>query len=226
VCILPKLGIRFTSEKQQALLQGDTSGTVLNPFFIHAAQSMGMHFCNGVYKFPAMAGLQAKYVQAALERVAEISRGRDWELRAQVALWVASGSILMQLGYLTPSYLEKSCEAVNMAGLQFIPTYGRPPPLSPHLHEKLSVLSQIIYFENFLFLTCGGAHPTMTTRIEKEFRHQLQVNTACHLMFTLRVQHFIIGSISSIVQDLPINDAHPNYFAGQRHGGYARPSTD
>ena len=226
VCRLPKLGIYFTSEKQQAILRGDTSGAVVNPFFIHAAQSMGMHFCDGLDKFPAMAGLQAKYVQASLELLTEISKGHDWELRAQVALWVVSGSMIMRLSYRTLSYIKKSCEAVDMARLQFIPTYGRPPPLSQDLREKLSILSQIIYFENFWFLTCGGAEPTMTARIEKEFRHQLQVNMACHLvMFTLRVQHFIIGDISNVVQHLPINHAHANHFARQRHGDDTRPST-
>jgi len=174
-----------------------------------------MHLCDGLDKSPAMAKLQAKYVQAALELVTEISNGRDWELRAQVMLWVASGSIIMRLFYLTPSYIKKSCEVVNMAGLQFIPTYGRPPQFSQDLHEKLSVLSQIIYFENFWFLTSGGAEPTMTERIEKEFRHQLQVNTTCHfVIFTLRVQHFVIGSVPSAVQDLPIDHAHENYFVG------------
>lgn len=136
-----------------------------------------MHFCDGLDKSPAMAKLQVKYVQASLELLIEVSRGSDWELKAQMMLWVASGSIVMRLLQLTPSYIKKSCDVVNMAGLQFIPTYGRPPQFSQDLHEKISVLSQIIYFENFWFLTCGGAEPTMTARIEYEFRHQLQVNT-------------------------------------------------
>ena len=188
---------------------------------------MGMYFCDDLDKSPAMAGIQAKYIQASLELLAEVFKGYDWELRAQVALWVASGSMIVRLSHLTPSYIKKSCEAVNMAGLQFIPAYGRPPPLSQDLHEKLSILSQIIYLENFWFLTCGGAEPTMTTRIEKEFRHQLQVNTACHLVrFTLHFQRLIIGNISGVVQDLPVDHAHTNHFAGQRRGSYTRPSTN
>lgn len=124
-----------------------------------------------------MAKLQVTYVQTSLELLIEVSKGGDWELKAQMMLWVASGSIVMRLLQLTPSYIKKSCEAVNMAGLQFIPRYGRPPQFSQDLHEKISVLSQIIYFENFWFLTGGGAEPTMTARIEKEFRQELQVNT-------------------------------------------------
>ena len=170
-----KIGLRFSSEKQQALLRGDTSGAVLNPFFICASQSLGMFFCEGMDSSPTMIHLQARYMQSTLESLAEIFQGRDWELRALVAVWVISGSILLSADHLIPLYVERSCEAVNTAKLQFVPTYGRPPEFSEDLHEKLSVLSQIIYFENFLFLTCGGAEPTMTAKLEKEFRYRLQV---------------------------------------------------
>ena len=141
---------------------------------------------------PAMAILQAKHVQKSLELLTQIFEGRDWELRSQVALWVTAGSIVMRLSDITTMYIKRSCEAVEMAGLQFIPTYGRPPAFSEDLHEKLSVLSQVIYFENFWFLTCGGAEPTMTARIEKEFRHKLRVRPAIssrlRCMFSLSLQ--------------------------------------
>lgn len=188
MCRINKLGIRFTSEKQRALSRGDTSGTVINPFFIHAAQSIGTHLCEGVDRSPAMIKRHARYVQASLELLTEISEGHDWELKAQVMIWVASGSIVMRLGNLTSTYVEKSCDAVDAGGLQFIPTYGRPPAFSEVLHERLSTLSHIIYLENFVFLTCGGAEPVRTARIEKEFRHQLQVSALCRpTMFSLRI---------------------------------------
>lgn len=167
--------MRFTSDKQQALLRGDTSGVILNPFFIHGAQSLGMYFCEGVEKSPAMVRLHAKHVQTCLESILEVFREHDWELRAQVALWVTAGSVTIWALTLAGMYIKKGCEAINTGGLQFVPTYGRPPEFSEGLHEKLSVLSQIIYFENFLFLTCGGAVPTMTARIEEEFRRKLPV---------------------------------------------------
>ena len=128
---------------------------------------------------PAMISLYAKYVQTSLEYLADMLRefaaGRQRELQAQVSLWITVGSIVMRLSHLTPAYLAKSCEAVNLGELRFIPTFDRPPPFSDDLHEKLSLLSQIIYYENFMLLTCGGAQPTMSARIEKEFRRKLQV---------------------------------------------------
>jgi hypothetical protein len=185
-----------------------------------------MHFCEGMDYSPAVIRLQAKYIQTSLESLVDVFNGHDWELRAQVALWVAAGSVVMRLNSITQQYLKKSCEAINMGGLQFIPTYGRPPEFSEELHEKLSVLSQIIYFENFLFLTYGGAEPTMTARIEKEFRHQLQVRLATSSLFMSHVQRSPIGSLSGIVQHLSVDHAHANHFAGQRHGGHTQPSSD
>jgi len=38
------------------------------------------------------------------------------------------------------------------------------------------VLSQIIYFESYMFLAVDGIEPKLITRIEKEFRYELQVS--------------------------------------------------
>lgn len=184
-----------------------------------------MYFCEGMDSSPAMIRLHAKYVQICFELLADIFKGHDSELKAQAALWVAAGSIILPFDGLILPYIQKSCEAINTAQLQFIPTYGRPPDFSEELHEKLSVLSQAIYFENFLFLTRGGAEPTMTARIEKEFRHRLQVPPPSR-SFSSHVQRSPIGNLSGIVQHLSIDHAHANHSAGQGHGGHAQPSAD
>lgn len=179
MCRLGKFGIRFASEKQQALLRGDTSGSIIHPFFILAAQSLGMQLCEDMGNSPAMVVLYAKYVQKSLEFLTDLldqfAAGPQRELQAQAFLWITMGSIVMRLSHVTSAYIKKACEAVDLGGLRFVPTYDRPPVFSEQLHEKLSVLSQIIYFENFLLLTRGGVQPTMSARIEKEFRHKLQV---------------------------------------------------
>jgi hypothetical protein len=167
-----KLGIKLTSERKQAVLDGDVSGTVIDPFFIYAAQSLGMYFCDGMDDSTAMVRLQAKHLQDALERLVEIFEGRDWELRAQAALWVITSSITLPSDSFVSLYMKKGCDAINSGELRFISTL---PASSEVLQEKFSVLSQMIYFENFLFLACDGAEPTMTARIEKEFRCRLAV---------------------------------------------------
>ena len=150
-----------------------------------------MHFCEGMDDSPVMIRIQARHLQVSLEWLVDILKGHDWELRAQVALWVTAGSFILPFDNITLPYIQRSCEAIDAGGLQFIPAYGRPQEFSDDLHERLSVLSQVIYFENFLFLTCGGAEPTMTARIEKEFRHQLQVQSVPPLLSVSGV-HFVL----------------------------------
>ena len=77
----------------------------------------------------------------------------------------------------TRLYLLKLCDIINESNLQFLPTYGRPPELSDRVRESAVVLSQAIYLEKYLYLTLGGSAPTMTARIEREFRLDLQVRT-------------------------------------------------
>jgi len=181
---LNKLGIRFTSEKQHAMLRGDTSGAIIHPFFVYAAQALGMYFCEGVGDSPAMVRLRAKNVQMCSESIVGIFKSHDWVPKMQMAIWIIAGSVILRLGDSTRCYVQKCRESINTTELQFVPTYGRPPEFSEDLHEKLSALTQIIYFENFLFLTCGGVEPTTTARIEKEFRDQLPVRHPTSLSFT------------------------------------------
>ena len=72
-------------------------------------------------------------------------------------------------------YLTKACIALNVAKLRFIPDTGCPPVFTEDVHERLAVLSQVIYLEHHLFFAVDGLEPRMTARIEKEFRHELQV---------------------------------------------------
>lgn len=172
-----KLGIRLTPDKQKAFLHGDISGAVIHPFFVQCSQVVGMYFSEGMDNSPIMAQLLARNTQMAFDSLMKLFEERDWELMAHVAVWIMAGSIVLRLSGTVRLYIKESCEALSIGGLQFVPTYGQPPGFSEELHEKLSTLSQIIYFENFTFLTSGGAMPTLTTKIEMEFRQQLPVRS-------------------------------------------------
>ena len=56
----------------------------------------------------------------------------------------------MQLAHL---YLWKTWKIPNGADMGFIPKYGHPPPYSDVIHEKSTVLPQIVWMENYFFLT-------------------------------------------------------------------------
>ena len=59
--------------------------------------------------------------------------------------------------------------------MQFIPASGRPPELTEEVQERLAVLSQLVYLENYLFLAVDRMKPNMTVRLEREFQREFQV---------------------------------------------------
>jgi hypothetical protein len=171
-----KMGIYFTLPRQQALVNGDMSNAVLHPFFVYKVLSHGMHNCATLEDAPPMVLLQAKYIQRFWEELANIQQGNDPYLKVQSMFFLTSGCILVRLVQLAHLYLWKACKVLNGADMGFLPKYGHPPECSDEVYEKSTVLSQIIWMENYLFLTCDGGRPKLTTRIEEEFRNVLPVS--------------------------------------------------
>lgn len=170
-----KLGIYLAQEKQEAILKGDTSNTVVNPLFVYQACSYGIHASQSFMQSPGAPQFQARYSQRVWEELAKIQRGDNNELKAQAILSISACCLIFRWMDLASKYLHKACRTINTANLRFIPTCGQPPPYSEEIRERSAILSQVIYFENYLFLACGGPEPALTARIEREFRYELQV---------------------------------------------------
>ena len=135
-----------------------------------------MHFRANVLDTPDMVQLHAKHSQLAWEQIAEISKGYDAHLKAQIYLLIATASLYARWFEFCRQYLTKACIVINAAKLRFIPDTGRPPDLTEDVFERLAILSQNIYFENYMYLAVDGVDPKMTPRIEEEFRRDLQVS--------------------------------------------------
>ena len=168
-------GIYLPGPKQDAVLRGDVSNTIVSPFFVHALAGLGMYFCAGVGHSPRWVQLRVKHAQRAFEQITEITGGSNADLTVQVSFSLTVMTLHSRWLDSARKCLTTTCVALNAAGLRFIPATGRPPGLTEDVRERLVVLSQIIYFESYMFLVVDGAEPRMTVRIEKEFRHELQV---------------------------------------------------
>ena len=119
--------------------------------------------------------LHAKHSQRAFEQLAEVSGGIDAYLTVQVLFSLTSMILHSRWLDFARKFLTRTCIALNAAGLRFVPATGRPPVLTEDVRERVVVLSQIVYLESYMFLVVDGTEPKMTVRIEKEFRHGLQV---------------------------------------------------
>ena len=84
------LGLRLRSDKQEAIMRGDLSGTVVHPFFVHQAHGLGMHFCTSLPDGKTAIIMQARYAQLTWESVASISEDQDRFLLLEAMFTVAS----------------------------------------------------------------------------------------------------------------------------------------
>jgi len=172
-----KIGLYFGKEKQEAILRGDTSNTVVDEYFIHGFQAIGLHLSETPEVTPGVVLLYARYAQMAWETLVRVCETDDERLKVQALVLLVHAFIIMRLPKTAQLYLLKVCEIINKAKLQFLPVYGRPTELSEQVREDVALLSQAMYLESYFYLTSGGSAPTMTARIEKEFRLDLQVRT-------------------------------------------------
>jgi hypothetical protein len=171
-----KFGAYLAPRKQEALANGDTSNPILHPYFFHKVISFGMHYSTIVEDSPPMVLLHARHIQGFWEELANIHQGNNYDLKVQSMVFLIAGCMFVRFPRLAGFYLWKACKMANAAEMRFVPKYGHPPEYSDEVHEKSTVLSQLIWMESYLFLTCDGAKPKLTARIEEEFRNQLPVS--------------------------------------------------
>lgn len=154
---------------------------------------------------PAAFEFQAKYSQFAWEELAKIQQGDNNFLKVQAMLSISTCCIVFRWIDYARQYVQKTCSIIDSTRLRFIPTYGQPPEYSEEVRHKSTALSQAIYFENYLFLARGGPEPKLTARIEREYRHELQVGNS--VLTSLRISlPPIIANVSRIVQDLSVDN--------------------
>ena len=217
LCRLNKLGVYFTQEKQEAILRGATSNAVVNRHFIDALHVIGPHLGGTPEETPGMIQIQARYAQRSWESLIELNKTDREREKAQALVLLTHGFIILGLTAGAQLYLLKACKLIEKEKLRFLPECGSPPGLSDQVREDVSVLSQAIYLENYFYLTLGGAVPVKTSRIEKEFRFELQVRSRPVFIVGFEIDSVIgIASVPTPLRYMPINHANPKHSVGQR----------
>ena len=174
---MSRLGLYFTEEKRGALARGDISSDVVDRFFVYMLQAFGVNLC-GVPITTAIICLQANYVQMTLESLVQLSETNQERTKVQALVSLTHASILVGFTAVAQLQLLRACKIIAKAKLRFLPEYEPHAELSEQVREDVSVLSQVIYLDNYLYLTSDGSVPVpvQTVGIEREFRFDLQVS--------------------------------------------------
>ena len=184
---LLKLGIHLPREKLESFVRGDLSGLVVSRGLVLWAHAIGMLFSPDVGDTPSMVRFYTRRSQLVWECLAETLKGKDYRAIVRALMVATSGCILLRMTQMGVLYVQKSCDAIKMGNLRFVPTHGRPPEFSEDLHEALANLSQTIYWANYLFLMRDGPEPRATLDLEKEFRQELPVGGATSIVLRIEL---------------------------------------
>jgi hypothetical protein len=206
----------------EALLQGDLSGAVLSRAFVCGAHVLGMISSASLDYSPAMVHFHARRVQSAWESLAELFRSKDYRTCLHAAVLVVSSHVYMRMPQMALLYIQKCSEFIEKGGIQFIPTFGRPPKFTEDLHEILAALSQTIYWANYLFLTCGGPEPCATAQLEIQFRQDLPVSRIISISSAKLIPP-ALALLSNPFPRLSVDDTDTGYTACQGYGDSPQP---
>ena len=217
LCRLNRLGVYFTQEKQEAILRGDTSNSVIHRYFVDGLHAMATAL-SGSEATPAMVRLQARYTQAAWESFIQLTQTNQERAKAQATVLLAQSFIILGFNAAAQLYLLKACKIIEKEKLRFLPEYGLPVELSEGFREEASVLSGAIYLENDCYLMLGGSPPTKTARIEREFRFDLQVRATCCFSTWGRNRTWwsLLASVLMSLRDMPFDYADSECSVGSR----------
>ena len=174
---MSRLGLYFTKEKREALVRGDTSNLVVDRLFVYMLQAFGVHLCR-VPPTAANIRLQANYAQIVMESLIQLNETNQEITKLQALVSAIHASILV--GFMASGQLNllMASKIIAKAKLRFLMEYEPPAELSERVLEDFSVLSQVIYLDNYFYLTSDGSVPVpvQTAGIEREFRFDLQVS--------------------------------------------------
>ena len=174
---MSRLGLYFTKEKREALVRGDTSNLVVDRHFVYMLQAFGVHLCR-VSVTTANIRLQANNAQIIMESLIQLNKTNQEGTKVQALVSAIHACIIVGFTASAQLNLLRASEIIAKAKLRFLMEYEPPAELSERVLEDVSVLSQVIYLDNYFYLTSDGSVPVpvQTAGIEREFRSDLQVS--------------------------------------------------
>jgi len=178
-----QLGFRFTSAKQEAILSGDLSNTIIHPFFIHFAHLFGCNMYQehrGHYSHLLLLDAHLHFARDALLSMKE---GDDPLSFAQACFLMFLVCIYNQNIYLGSRYMKLVAGTIKRNDIRFVPRHtvgymanqhinSPVSEFSEEVHERGSFLSEVLYSEVDLILLTGGKE-TALLDLHTQFQQEL-----------------------------------------------------
>jgi hypothetical protein len=150
--------IYLSSAKQQALILGDTSNTVVHPFFVHFAHLAGCQFYQQLQGRFNLSHVEATHQKLTLTSLTSMNE-EDLLSLAQANIWMGLGCIYRRLFRQAKPYMKTSLQIIRK-NIRFFggdtTTRQEKSMISPvppeEVHERVVFLSQVLYIEAAVYL--------------------------------------------------------------------------
>jgi len=155
-----------TSEKAQAIMLGDISGTVIPPFFVYYAELSGRHQYQLSRMEFSLWGSQGVLGQLTFRFLSMIRMEEDPFAFAQAHWTVALAMMVIGNPNLAWKHYRRAMTVIRRHDIRLVPLANTNPPEIPPItigfipsegdHERVAFLAKILYLEAFLYFYVSG----------------------------------------------------------------------
>jgi hypothetical protein len=177
------IGFRFTTAKQQAIVFGDLSHTVIHPFFIYFAQLFGCNLYQERKGEYCYLYTMCIYLRLTREAMAAMKEEYDPLSFAEACHLMSLFCVYNHYAVLGKQYFLKAIETIKPYGIRFVlQPSGNPavphssswPYCSEETGERVVFLSQLIYLQFHLRLILGAIED-LSYDLRQQFMNEVSV---------------------------------------------------
>lgn len=176
-------GIYLPFAKLQAFIDGDTSGTILHPFFVFLGHLCGCQFWQEHVGRYCLLHLQAGYLRSTLDAFSSMKEEDDPLSLAQ-ACWsmsVVQGVVQQPNAF---RQFKRCLDILRRNRIRFVPLPTdislhdcSLPAFTEHVHERAAFLAQTVFAEAFIYISGQPDSPASLHRNEHKSQSSTRVKS-------------------------------------------------
>jgi hypothetical protein len=169
-----QFGFRFTFAKEQAIVLGDLSNTIIHPFFIHFAHMFGCNIYLEQQRNYVQLPILGVHLQLALASLVEMTEDDPLSF-AQACFFMMIACMYNYNSALGKRCLNLVISTVRRNDIRYVSLFRvHVPDFTEEVHERASFLSELICAEVDMILVTGEKHVVLTD-LRKQFTQELLV---------------------------------------------------
>lgn len=165
--------VYFSNDYYQAMVNGDLSGSVVHPFFIHFANLAGCHIYQQHQRKFSLLATEAIHLRLTLAELEKMEENDDPIAFATAYTLMAIASFLTRMYSAGLGYMEMAVMTLKSHGVDLCSVNTALDSTSRN-HQKSVLLLTLLYTETLLQMVFGCGQG-LTSEIEHQFIYELPV---------------------------------------------------